>query len=153
MHLVVRPAPGLGAGLAEAVAVYDLVRPLFFADANRFAESMQAEPGKRVVILRMDAAAALDFTAALALEEVLTTLRRRGTLAVLCGLAPEALALLDRLGIAGPSDLVVRCADGAGTGLCQRAGRWRGGAGDGWRRGNGEDRAGRDRGRGGEGRL
>lgn len=130
LHLTMRPAPGLDAALPEplrgAVAVYDLDRPLFFADAHRFAEALQAEPGRRAVILRLDATTTLDVTAAQALEDVLATLRRRGTLAVLCGLAPEALALLDRLGIAAPSEAVVRCPDVA-TAATIVAGRLAGG--------------------------
>lgn len=115
LHLVALPAASvavdLPAALEEAVAIYDLDRPLFFADAHRFAEALRAEPGRRAVILRLEGTTTLDVTAAQALDDVLATLRRRGTLAVLCGLPPEASALLDRLGIAGASDAVVRCPD------------------------------------------
>lgn len=89
------------------VAVYDLDRPLFFGDAQRFAATLQALPDRRAVVLCMDSVTTLDVTAALALGETLAELRRRGVAIALCGVQPSVSDLLTRLRL-WPADAEVQ---------------------------------------------
>ena len=112
LHLVKHPelatAVGLPASIAGEVAVYELDRPLFFGDAQRFLETLLSDPGRRAVILKMDAVTTLDVTAAVALADGLWVLRRRGVIVALCGLPPVTEALVDRLAIMPGPEAVLR---------------------------------------------
>lgn len=89
------------------VLVYDLDRPLFFGDAQRFADTLHTLPDRRAVVLCMDSVTTLDVTAALALGEALADLRRRGVAIALCGMQPPVSAMLARLSVL-PADAEVR---------------------------------------------
>ncbi|MNT56788.1 putative transporter [compost metagenome] len=89
------------------VLVYDLDRPLFFGDAQRFADTLHTLPDRRAVVLCMDSVTTLDVTAALALGEALADLRRRGVAIALCGMQPPVSAMLARLSVL-PAEAEVR---------------------------------------------
>lgn len=106
LHVVSHPelsaAMGLPAAVEHQIAVYDLDRPLFFGDAQRFVETMRALDDRRAVVLCMGSVTTMDITAALALAETLANLRRRGVAVALCDLQPPVAAMLDRMGLLPP---------------------------------------------------
>lgn len=112
LHVIKHPVAakdlGLPAAVRQDIAVYELDRPLFFGDAQRFAEAMREVPNSRPVILSLEAATTMDVTAGLALAETLAGLRQRGVAIALCGLQPPVLAMLERLSVLPPEAEVPR---------------------------------------------
>lgn len=105
IHLVKHPEVPLSIGvppeIANEFAVYDIDRPLFFGDAQRFAEMVLSDPSRRAIILNMGAATTMDVTAALCFEDLVRELRRRNIPVGLVSLSPEVQELLSRLGVIG----------------------------------------------------
>jgi SulP family sulfate permease len=106
LHVVSHPelsaAMGLPAAVEHEIAIYDLDRPLFFGDAQRFVETMRTADDRRAVVLCMGSVTTMDITAALALSETLGHLRRRGVAVALCDLQPPVAAMLNRMGLLPP---------------------------------------------------
>ncbi len=105
VHLVKHPEIPLAIGvppeIASEFAVYDIDRPLFFGDAQRFAEMVLAAPGGRAIILNMGTSTTMDVTAALCFDDLVRELRRRDIPVGLVGLTPAVQDLLSRLGVIG----------------------------------------------------
>lgn len=105
VHLVKHPEVPLAIGvppeIAGEIAVYDIDRPLFFGDAQRFAEMVLADPSRRAIILNMGATTTMDVTAALCFDDLVRELRHREVPVGLVGVTPEVQELLSRLGVIG----------------------------------------------------
>lgn len=105
VHLVKHPEVPLAIGvppeIASEFAVYDIDRPLFFGDAQRFAEMVLADAGGRAIILNMGTSTTMDVTAALCFEDMVRELKGRDVPVGLVGLSPNVQELLSRLGVIG----------------------------------------------------
>lgn len=103
LHLVKHPEVPLACGLSPTIAseigVYDLDRPLFFGDAYRFAEMVLTDPNRRAVVLCMGSVTTMDVTAAMALDEIVEGLERRGVALAICGVPTGVHRMLERVGV------------------------------------------------------
>ncbi len=83
--------------LPPGVSVYEISGPLFFGAAQKAMAALEVVArDTRVVILVMDQVHAMDATGLVALESALESLRSHKRLAILCGVCPQPLALLNK---------------------------------------------------------
>jgi SulP family sulfate permease len=85
--------------LAGKVALYEIAGPLFFGAAQKAMDSLgQITSAIQVVILRLDNVPVMDATGLVALESAITSLTKRGCVAILSGLRQQPAELLERAG-------------------------------------------------------
>lgn len=81
------------------IALFRIDGSLFFGAADRLVDQVSAEPGVRVVILRLSGLQIVDTTGAHALAELMLTLERRGVTVLIKGVRPEHRTILGRVGV------------------------------------------------------
>jgi SulP family sulfate permease len=92
--------PDLPGPLPKGVVVYDVSGPLFFGAAQKAMSALGHIAGRpRAVILRLDEVHAIDATGLVALESALDLLAKRKIVALLAGIRPQPLDLLQRAGV------------------------------------------------------
>lgn len=91
--------PGDPTLIPEDMAVYQIAGPLFFGAATEFADTLKEQTKIKTLLLRMRAVPNIDATAAVSLEEIVDTLKKRGIRVVLSGMHPQVEAVLTRMGI------------------------------------------------------
>lgn len=94
------PLPGPAAPGDDRIALLTLSGPMFFAAAERLADTVLATEAD-VVILRMSQLTMLDATGARSLAELVSTLQRRGVTVLIKGVQVQHVALTDRTGLTG----------------------------------------------------
>lgn len=92
--------PALPGPLPAGVALYEISGPLFFGAAQKAMSALEVVAGQtRLVVIVLEQVRAMDATGLVALESALAVLREHHCRAVLCGLAPQPLALLKKAGL------------------------------------------------------
>ena len=82
------------------MAVYEISGPLFFGAAERAMATLNViSERSRAVVFLLDAVPTLDVTGLVALESALERLRERDRLALLAGVQPQPLSVLQRAAI------------------------------------------------------
>ncbi len=104
LHLIKMPSekilpPGDPTIIPPDMAVYQIAGPLFFGAATEFADTLKEQNTIKTLLLRMRAVPNIDATAAVSLEEIVDTLKKRGIRVVLSGLDPQVESVLGRMGI------------------------------------------------------
>jgi SulP family sulfate permease len=100
--------PDLPGPLPDGVIVYEISGPLFFGAAQTAMSTLGIVAGQtRAVILLMDEVRAMDATGLVALESALEPLRRHGCLAILTGVRPQPMTLLDRADLTRRASVVL----------------------------------------------
>ncbi|WP_417450421.1 C4-dicarboxylic acid transporter DauA [Kordiimonas sp.] len=103
-------------GLPPEVAVYDINGPLFFGVAEKALTSLhRVDPGVRIIILDMTDVPTIDATAIIALQVLLTDMRKAGTGLVLVGLPARIILKLRRAGFRKTAGTLSYCHDLAGA--------------------------------------
>jgi SulP family sulfate permease len=92
--------PTLPGPVPGGVVVYDISGPLFFGAAQKAMAALgHIGDRARVVLLRMEGVQAMDATGLVALESALDRLAVHKVIAILCGVQPQPLGLLQRAGL------------------------------------------------------
>jgi SulP family sulfate permease len=101
-RLVQGEHPALPGPIPPGVVVYDVSGPLFFGAAQR-AMAALARIAEKVpaVVFRLDDVQMMDATGLVAFESALDQLQRRSTAAILTGLQPQPLSVLEKAKVAG----------------------------------------------------
>jgi sulfate permease, SulP family len=106
-----REASELQGPIPPGTVVYGIYGPLFFGAAQKAMATLGAIGGEtKAVILLMHEVRAMDATGLVALESAVAQLRKHGCLAILCGVRPQPLALLEKSGFTRSPGLLV-CSD------------------------------------------
>jgi SulP family sulfate permease len=77
--------------------VYEIIGPMFFAAADKFME-ISAEPGIKVVIIRMRGVPAMDVTALKSLKQIHAICKKRGSTLVLSHVQEQPRAMMEKAG-------------------------------------------------------
>ena len=80
--------------------VYEIIGPMFFAAADKFLE-ISAEPGIKVVIIRMRGVPAMDVTALRSLTNIHEICKKKGITLVLSHVQEQPRAMMEKAGFAG----------------------------------------------------
>jgi len=92
--------PSLPGPVPPGVVVYDISGPLFFGAAQKAMGALgHIADRARVVLLRMEGVQAMDATGLVALESALDRLKGQRVTALLSGVQPQPLELLERAGV------------------------------------------------------
>ena len=87
-------------GFPDAVAVYDVNGPLFFAAAEKAVSSLHVvDPGIRAIVLEMSDVPSMDGTAVVAVQGLVDEMRRQGVALLFVGLQPRMVLKLLRAGV------------------------------------------------------
>lgn len=95
------PLPGPAEHGDERIALLTFNGPVFFAAADKMAESILSSNSAEVVILRLSQLTFLDATGAHTLAELVGALERRGVTVLIKGIRHQDRALSDRTGLTG----------------------------------------------------
>jgi len=91
--------PAQRAALPKGVEVFRFAGPMFFGAANEMLDALKRTGRKsRAIILRMELVPYMDATGVTALQGLIRSAQRDGTLVILSGLCEQPRALLDRQG-------------------------------------------------------
>ena len=82
--------------IPATVEVFEINGPFFFGAVHKFRETISAIDEPRAIILRLRRVLALDASGLQALEELHFQSQRNGTILILSGVQPEALAMIQR---------------------------------------------------------
>ena len=80
--------------------VYEIIGPMFFAAADKFLE-ISAEPGIKVVIIRMRGVPAMDVTALRSLTNIHEICKKKGITLVLSHVQEQPRAMMEKAGFVG----------------------------------------------------
>lgn len=96
--------------LPDEVAVYDINGPLFFGVAEKALTSLRlVDPDVRTVIIDMHDVPSMDGTAIVALQSLVTEMKREGVRLILVGLKPRIVLKLRRAGIRKATGMLTYC--------------------------------------------
>jgi SulP family sulfate permease len=79
--------------------VYEIIGPMFFAAADKFME-ISADPGIKVVIIRMRGVPAMDVTALRSLENIYNLCKKRGITMLLSHVQEQPKSMMEKAGFA-----------------------------------------------------
>jgi SulP family sulfate permease len=82
--------------IPATVEIFEINGPFFFGAVHKFRETISAIDEPRAIILRLRRVLALDASGLQALEELHFQSQRNGTILILSGVQPEALAMIQR---------------------------------------------------------
>lgn len=82
--------------IPATVEVFEINGPFFFGAVHKFRETISSIDEPRAIILRLRRVLALDASGLQALEELHFQSQRNGTVLILSGVQPEALAMIQR---------------------------------------------------------
>jgi len=93
------PLPGPATAGDERIAVVRLEGALFFGAAERVLDEIAAIDEVSVVIIRLSQLRGLDATGARVISDIIDALERRGVTAIVKGVQPRHLGLIERVGV------------------------------------------------------
>lgn len=95
---LVRAGKGSGLSVPPQVFYYEIAGPLFFGAARRAVDALERVENKqiRIVIFDLEDVPVMDVTGLVALESALLTLKSRNRVALLAGVQPQVLKLIER---------------------------------------------------------
>ncbi|UYN82878.1 MAG: SulP family inorganic anion transporter [Microcella sp.] len=93
------PLPGPAADGDERIALVRLDGALFFGAAERVLDEIAAIDEVSVVIIRLSQLRSLDATGARVIADIIDALERRGVTAIVKGVQPQHLGLIERVGV------------------------------------------------------
>ena len=93
------PLPGPAADGDERIALVRLEGALFFGAAERVLDEIAAIDDVSVVVIRLSQLRSLDATGARVISDIIDALERRGVTAIVKGVQPQHLGLIERVGV------------------------------------------------------
>lgn len=91
-------APHIGK-LGDSVYIRHFDGPIFFGFVDRFQEIMQALPGIKVVVMRMERVPYMDQSGLYAMDDAIRSLRQEGIVVAFSGLQDQPLLMLERINV------------------------------------------------------
>jgi sulfate permease, SulP family len=96
--------------LPSSIVVYEIAGPMFFAAVENFRRPLlETRPFPKVLIIRLDRVPFMDITGIQTLEDVMSSLRKRGVKVLLCGANPRVFAKLQAAGLFSNGSLASHC--------------------------------------------